>query len=100
MTDLADLTANDFSPHAGSRFLLHHRGGGEPISLELVEVNAGAQALRRGRQAFSLLFRGPLRPGLPQSIYRLEHEAMGALEIFLVPMTPEPAGALYEAVFT
>jgi hypothetical protein len=100
MTDLADLTADDFSPHAGSRYWLHPGGGAEPIPLELVEVKAGGRALRRNRQAFSLVFRGPLRPSVPQAIYRLEHDAMGALDLFLVPITPDPQGALYEAVFT
>ncbi len=100
MIDLADLSAEDFSPHAGSCYRLRPRGGGEPIQLELIEVTPGARVPGRKRQGFSLVFRGPHRPGVPQAIYQLEHEAMGTFEIFLVPITPDPQGALYEAVFT
>jgi len=100
MIDLAALTAAAFSPHTGSRYLLRPRGGGEAIPLELIEVTPGAPVPGRKRQGFSLVFRGPHRPGVPQAIYQLEHEAMGTLEIFLVPVTPDPRGALYEAVFT
>ena len=100
MTDLADLTADDFTPHAGSRWSVLAAGAAEPVALDLVEIVAGGQALRRGRRAFSLIFRGPRGPWLRQGTYRLEHPMMGPLEIFLVPITPEPDGARYEAVFT
>ena len=100
MTDLAELTVDDFTPHAGSRWTLRAAGIAEAIPLDLVEIAAGGQALRRGRRAFSLIFRGPRGPSLPQGLYHLEHPVMGQLEIFLVPITPEPDGARYEAVFT
>jgi len=98
MTDLANLTADDFAPHSGSRYLLRFADAAEPIALELVEVNAAARGPRPGRP-FSLVFRGPRNALLPQSIYRLEHDAMGALDLFLVPVGPDPQGMCYEAVF-
>lgn len=100
MTDLATLTADHFAPHAGSSYRLWLAGAAEPIALELVEVTAGGQRPQRNRRGFSLVFRGPRSPQLLQSIYRLEHDAMGELELFLVPIAAEPQGALYEAVFT
>jgi len=39
-------------------------------------------------------------PILPQRIYRVEHDAIGVCEIFLVPLTPDADGARYQAVFT
>jgi hypothetical protein len=43
---------------------------------------------------------------MPQSIYRLENEQLGALELFIVPIGPAPAAAgqaptamRYEVVF-
>ncbi len=98
MADLADLTAADFAAHSGSRYLLRFAGAAEPIALELVEVNAG-HGPRRGGRPFSLVFRGPRNPVLPQAQYRLEHEAMGALDIFLVPIALDAQGLSYEAVF-
>jgi hypothetical protein len=46
------------------------------------------------------VFRGPAEVVLPQKIYPLEHEALGKLEIFLVPIGPDEAGMCYEAVFS
>ena len=112
--DLASLTSADFTPHVGGSFALRGdvhggqaAGGTSPdptasvaVALELVEVvAAGSQAPGRPRRAFSVVFRGPRRPFLRQGIYRLEHALMGTLDIFLVPITPDPQGPLYEAVF-
>lgn len=100
MTDLTDLTSDDFAPHAGSRFQLHAEGAAEPLPLELVEVTPGGRGARRGNRAFSLVFRGPRGLYLPQRIYRLEHDALGTIEIFLVSIAPDPQGSCFEAVFT
>src|SRR5258708_38328455 len=100
MTDLTNLTSDDFAPHAGSRFRLHAEGAAEPLELVLVEVTSGRRGVRRDDRAFSLAFRGPRGLYLPQRIYRLEHEALGTLEIFLVSIAPDPQGSCFEAVFT
>jgi hypothetical protein len=40
---------------------------------------------------------------MPQAIYPLEHQALGRMEIFLVPIGPDPRGKRkgmqYEAAF-
>jgi hypothetical protein len=59
------------------------------------------------RTPFSVVFRGPLEPIMPQGIYHVEHEHLGALDIFIVPIGPDtdttpgegPTGMFYEAVF-
>jgi len=53
-----------------------------------------------GRRPFSLIFRSPPAAPLPQRIYRLQHEELGPLDLFLVPIGPDEAGMCYEAVFT
>lgn len=100
MTDLGDLTSDDFAPHAGSRFLLRSEGAAEPLPLELVEVTPGGRGERPGHRAFSLVFRGPRGLHLRQRIYRLEHDALGSLDIFLVSIAPDDQGSYFEAVFT
>ena len=55
---------------------------------------------KRVRRPFSLIYRGPLTPILPQQIYPVEHPELGTLELFLVPVGPEGGGMQYEAVFT
>ena len=71
------------------------------LDLELVEAQ-GLKSHGRSagnRQPFSILFRGPLRPILPQRVYPLDHPALGVLEIFLVPVGPDDIGQRYEAIF-
>ena len=36
---------------------------------------------------------------LPQGTYPMEHETLGRLEVFLVPLGPDAQGMRYEAVF-
>ena len=52
-----------------------------------------------GYEQFSLLFTGPGNIYLPQRIYPLEHERMGAMSLFLVPIGRDENGFIYEAVF-
>lgn len=52
------------------------------------------------RDPFSLTFRAPSGTMLPQGIYRFEHEATGAFEIFIAQLGNGPQGADFEAVFT
>lgn len=65
--------------------------------LELVEV---LETMRTPRQQqFSVFFRGPLDYLLPQATYHMEHEKMGAISLFIVPVGREQDGFRYEAVF-
>ena len=52
------------------------------------------------RPPFSLLFVCPDRRILNQGIYAIEHERLGMLEIFLVPVGADEDGVQYEAVFS
>lgn len=90
------LTIETFSPQVGTRFTLT----AEDLDLELAleRIDPLGQAVRDGG-AFSLVFLGPAEPVLPQRIYRLDHPATGALELFLVPVGAADTGMRYEAVF-
>src|SRR3982751_229156 len=50
-------------------------------------------------EVFSLLFKGPQTPFMPQAVYKLKHAELGELEIFLVPVARDQDGFEYEAVF-
>ena len=99
---LETFTAATFAPHRGEPFSVRAT---EQIALTLTlnaitplgPAPAGAEGPRRA--PFSLLFHGPLSPILPQRIYHVEYEAIGAFDLFLVPLGPDPAGMRYEAVF-
>jgi hypothetical protein len=54
----------------------------------------------RSGSGFSLVFRGPVEPLLPQRIYRLVHDELAAMDVFIVPIGRDEAGAHYEAIFS
>jgi hypothetical protein len=98
------LTVDDFRPAVGQTFLLDAGGAGK-VDLQLVEArtiepDAPPTDEAGQRSPFALDFRGPVEPLLPQSIYRLEHESVGEMEIFIVPVGRTEAGTDYEAIFT
>lgn len=95
-----ELTVETFSPHVGSSFSL----SGDLGDLELVLSEAVSRGTTEpgapgARAQFSLSFRGPAAPLLPQRIYRLHHHALGTLDIFLVPIAAGADGVVYEAAF-
>lgn len=95
--------ATSFTSLVGEKFAVDAGEGGQ-LDLELLESrlhDPDAPALDESgaRTPFTLLFRGPAEPLLPQRIYRLEHESIGALEIFIVPVGQDADGVVYEAVF-
>ena len=69
------------------------------ISTRLIAVTPD-NALSAGRTPFSLIFRSPPGAPMPQRIYRLQHEELGDIELFLVPIGPDADGMCYEAVFS
>ena len=97
MPSLADLTLTDFEPHKGESFWL--RATDRELALELIEIRNLGDSGRKGG-AFSLLFRAPKGPFLPQAIYPIDHPALGTLELFIVPIGPTAGGNGYEIIFT
>lgn len=95
---LDSVTKETFAPLVGSTFQIRLNPQ-ETVPVELAEVTEFPDYEGPRRAPFSLIFRGAHRFVLPQQTYRVEHEAIEALEIFLVPLGPDPKGMRYEAVF-
>ena len=95
------LTESDFAARVNERFEVV-LGDGEKAGWELVEVQqlSGDPTAEGSRRPFSIVFRAP-NPSVPlQGIYRMEHAALGVMELFLVPIGPDGNGDMrYEAVF-
>ena len=96
----ASLTEEEFSKHVNTFFRVN-LDAEAPVDLDLVEVkgymkNPGDQD---GMERFSVFFKGPGKPFLPQSTYSLSNEGMGTIDLFLVPIGPDGDGFRYEAVF-
>ena len=80
------LTCESFSQFLGGTFTMS-LDSGETMELELIEAATYPNRDEvNGRKPFSLVFRGAMESVVPQRIYRLQHESMGTLEIFLVPI--------------
>jgi len=92
---LDKLNAEIFSQQLHSKFKVHLDPA--PVQLELAEVTS--RDLSPRLEVFSLLFLGPVKPPLPQKIYRLDHEKLGTFEIFLTAVAGDAEGISYEAVF-
>jgi hypothetical protein len=97
---LETLTLDVFTPLVGQPFQVYLQPE-QAVQLELVEASPLSEANSpRPRPPFMLTFKGPAQFVLPQRIYRVEHQAIGAHDIFIVPLGPGPGGGmLYEVIF-
>lgn len=93
---LEKLSAAMFSEQMGTKFVV--REAEQPIELELCKVTE--RDTSPALEQFSLLFRGPLSPVLPQGIKKMEHAALGTVELFAVPVGPDGSGMCYEVIFS
>jgi hypothetical protein len=97
------MTFQQFSGRVGQTFVVTDDGG-PTIRTELVEATESSQPGGTGpdgqaRLQFSLVFRGPAEPILPQATYAVDHDELGHLDMFLVPIGADGDGVRYQAVF-
>lgn len=91
-----------FVDRVGETFVLSAEGYEGTCDLRLAETIDLGERIGVGEREtpFTLRFRGPSIPGLPQRIYYLDHPDLGLHEVFLVPLAQDAEGRTYEAVFT
>ncbi len=70
-----------------------------PLTLAEAEPLPAKTTIPGVRPPFSLTFLAKDPRVLPQRIYRIEHNDLGALEIFLVPSAKDAQGVTYTATF-
>lgn len=103
MAETAWFTYDDFADRVGEQFRLRLPDAAI-LPLVLSEAEAGLEDSGPSpggatRRQFSLVFRGPADPQLSQGTWELEHDLMGELALFLVPLGPDADGPRYQAVF-
>jgi hypothetical protein len=94
------LVFEDFSDKVDGVFAL--RDDGVPdiaLTLKQADLLNPAYGLKGVRPPFSLIFLATDPRVLPQRLYRLEHERLGAVTIFLVPIAKDAEGVRYQATF-
>jgi len=69
------------------------------VELELVEIKPYRKESDSSMERFSIYFEGPAQPQLAQQTYQMDHELMGRVEIFIVPIAGDEKVVRYEAVF-
>jgi len=97
---LEEVAESEFRSRVGQSFTVEAPLG-EAFSVTLIEVTSHphlphAPERRRG---FSIVLQAEGSGHRPQSIYRVGHAQMGAMELFLVPIGPRGGRMCYEAVF-
>ena len=90
---------SDFANHLGEVFQVR-KGPLDEVSLELTElVGLSSSSTESGESSFSAVFHGPADRPLEQDTYVVEHAAMGAFPLFIVPVYPDGEGLYYQAIF-
>lgn len=93
----ANVTQEMFRGALESTFRVVSSDGHVP--LRLVEVAEGRSG--RGIEQFSLIFHGPADRRLAQGNYEVEHDVLGSMLLFLVPVLESNAERMvYESTFT
>ena len=89
-----------FAGHLNTRFYIQLED--RRVELELAKVMGDKSGMEKiaGVDRFALYFWGPGDFYLPQRSYRMEHEALGDLEIFIVPVGRRDNRYEYEAIFS
>ncbi|MDO9414088.1 MAG: hypothetical protein Q7T81_16075 [Pseudolabrys sp.] len=94
------LSYDDFAGKTGEVFSISDTDVPQiPLTLtetERVKAHRGPAGMR---EPFSLIFVARDPRVLPQRIYRLEHNDLGELDIFLVPIGKTADGVSYQAMF-
>lgn len=106
LLDLGTVTRETFAPYVDTPWRIHVSDD-EVVEARLVEaaewgtesVRKAVESGRRKRMPFRLTFLGPAGKVLQQRMYRVEHDAAGAFEPFLVTVGPDVDGMMYESIF-
>ena len=98
---LDQLTSETFEPLVGNSFWVEFPNDTK-VELQLWRVAKvmESEAARLPRHPFSLFFLGPKSFLLKQHTYHVTHEALDAMDVFLVPVGGDAETYQYEAVFT
>lgn len=109
---LLKLTRSSFAKFNGD-FFETIQDSGEKLLINLLRIEdlpkqralemqgrlVGKQLEQLREESFSLIFRGPLEIPLRQRIHRLNHPALGSLELFMVPVGKDEGSRYYEVLF-
>ena len=94
-TAMKHVSLAEFQHALHTKFGVQLPEGRAEFMLAEIEV----QDAPRGQERFSLILKGSESRFLPQGTYMLEHEQLGELPLFMVPIGKEQDTILYQIVF-
>ena len=99
--DIGDATVETFTGREGQPFTIQFADARLELTLAEIVRPPGDWGRTDTREPFSLMFHGPAEHVLPQQVWPLDHEELGRLEVFLVPveLRADEGVSVYEAVF-
>lgn len=97
---LDKLTHLDFQGWLNQKFQINLNAGTLEVELISCTTLPSHHTQAAAREPFSVIFRGPRTPVLPQRSYPFTGGPANGLEIFIVPVGPDEVGMRYEAIFT
>ncbi len=97
MIDIAEKlpSKEDFSSALDSIFQVV---GTDVPGFDLVLVEVDVLISNEVQENYSLLFRAPIDVPPLQNVYRLEHESLGKMDLFMVPVKQDEDGTYFEAI--
>ena len=98
--DIGDVSVETFAGREGQTFTIQFADAVLELTLAEVARMPGEWGRADRREPFSVTFTGPAEHMLAQQVWPLDHEEIGRIELFLVPLEPKDGVARYEAVFT
>lgn len=96
------MTKAQFAAQLKTTFFIRSTGGHE-LPVQLVELEDRVPgplqdaADMRGKECFSLAFRGPAK-NIKQDTYRIRHAALGEFDLFIGTVKNKKHGRIYEAI--
>ncbi len=93
------VSKEDFAKQLHTKFRVRAEGAEAELELDEVAVFEGAANDPSNMERFSIFFEGPQNVFLQQGVYTLDHEQLGELTLFIVPVERSTGGFRYESVF-
>jgi hypothetical protein len=93
------LSKAAFMAQLNSEFLINDTTVKRKVKLVAVEDLPQVRKFGKGKEGFSLLFRGDQTLVMKQNTYLIEHDRLGTFSFLLVPIrTPDKSAPHYEAI--
>lgn len=89
-------TREDFLKQLNTKFRVYFNGE-NPTEVELTEVSELRERPRS--ETFNITFLAPNDIPPEQMLYKVEHDSLGATELFLVPFDRTEKGLYFESIF-